>query len=184
MTKARFRLRLMQHFSHEVISEKDQCIEKVFHWTVMRRAEFQAIRDTILIVAFIKLHYPESAELWELVVLKTRDWVGRSLRDPGRTYGYGGGEARYSPLPVHLSRLRLIPFIDANSVSTDELSTAGQKSNVSCDVAQLRLGLATMISTIFGPLLSLETYALRVDISSRGIWQLYIFRPCRTSLRI
>jgi len=81
----------------------------------MRKAEFQAIRDTILIVAFIKLHCPESAELWELIVLKTRDWVGRSLRDPGRTYGYGGGEARYSPLPVHLSRLRLIPFIDGGA---------------------------------------------------------------------
>ena len=48
----------------------------------MRRAEFQAIRDTIIIVAFIIFHYPESAELWELVVLKARDWVGRSLRDP------------------------------------------------------------------------------------------------------
>ena len=48
----------------------------------MRRAEFQAIRDTILIVAFIKFHYPESAELWELVVLKAIDWVAKGLRDP------------------------------------------------------------------------------------------------------
>ena len=54
----------------------DKCIEKAFHWTIMRRAEFQAIRDTIIIVAFIIFHYPESAELWELVVLKVRDWVG------------------------------------------------------------------------------------------------------------
>jgi hypothetical protein len=82
MDKTGFRLRLMRHFSHDVVSEMDQCIEKVFHWTNMRRAEFQAIRDTILIVAFIKFHYPESAELLELVVLKARDWVGRSLGDP------------------------------------------------------------------------------------------------------
>jgi hypothetical protein len=82
MTKTEFRLRLMRHFSHEVVSEMDQCIEKVSHWTDMWRAEFQAIRDTILIVAFIKFHYPESAELWELVVLKARDWVGRSLGSP------------------------------------------------------------------------------------------------------
>jgi len=82
ITKTRFRSRLMRHFSHEVVSEMDQGIEKASHWTIMRRAEFQAIRDTILIVAFIKFHYPESAELWELIALKARDWVGRSLRDP------------------------------------------------------------------------------------------------------
>ena len=29
-----------------------------------------------------KFHYPESAELRELVVLKTRGWVRRDLRDP------------------------------------------------------------------------------------------------------
>jgi hypothetical protein len=78
MTETEFRLRFMRHFSHKVISEMDQCIER----TNMLRAEFQAIRDTVLIAAFIKFHYPESAELWELVVLKARDWVGRHLRDP------------------------------------------------------------------------------------------------------
>ena len=52
---------------------------------------------------------------------------------------------------------------------------------VSCDRAQPRLGphpellrlTTSLLSPILGPLLSLDTHALRVDISPRGIWQLY-----------
>lgn len=85
LTTAMFRSRLMSHFSHKVISEMDQCIKKVVQWTTLGNVDFQllgAIRDTVLIVAFIKFHYPESAELWELVVLKARGWVRKNLRDP------------------------------------------------------------------------------------------------------
>jgi hypothetical protein len=85
LTTAMFRSRLMSHFSHKVISEMDQCIKKVIQWTTLGNVDFQllrAIRNTVLIVAFIKFQYPESAELWELVVLKARGWVRRNLRDP------------------------------------------------------------------------------------------------------
>jgi hypothetical protein len=85
LTTAMFRSRLMSHFSHKVISEMDQCIKKVIQWTTIGNVDFQlleAIRDTVLIVAFIKFHYPESAELWELVVLKAQGWVRKNLRDP------------------------------------------------------------------------------------------------------
>ena len=53
--------------------------------------------------------------------------------------------------------------------------------HVSYNRAQLRLSpilswlrlTASLLGPIFGPLLSLDTHALRVDISPRGIWQLY-----------
>jgi hypothetical protein len=85
LTTAMFRSRVMSHFSHKLISEMDQSIKKAIRWTTLGKVDFQllgAIRDTVLIVASIKFHYPESAELWELVVLKARGWVRRNLRDP------------------------------------------------------------------------------------------------------
>jgi hypothetical protein len=82
LTTAMFRSRLMSHFSHKVISEMDQCVGKVIQWTTLDFQLLGVIRDTVLIVAFIKFHYPESAELWELVILKARGWVRSNLRDP------------------------------------------------------------------------------------------------------
>jgi hypothetical protein len=66
-----------------VVEEMDQCLKNAVsrvRWP-FRKIQFTTIRDTVLIVAFIKAHYPDSAELWELVVLKARGWVER-LSDP------------------------------------------------------------------------------------------------------
>src|SRR5262249_5941278 len=35
----------------------------------------RSIRDTVLIVVFIEAQFPESTELWELVIQKARGWL-------------------------------------------------------------------------------------------------------------
>jgi hypothetical protein len=65
--------------------------------------------------------------------------------------------------------------------SPERLGARQDEADASCDRAQLRAQsqpdllklTASLLSPIFGPLLSLDTHALRVDISLQRIRQLY-----------
>jgi hypothetical protein len=88
---------------------------------------------------------------------------------PGEPFIYGG---RYTLFCRELSVQ--VTFLCANSVRTLRSDLAREdEADPSCDRAQLRFSpysellrlTASLVSAIFGPLLSLDTHALRVDIS-------------------
>jgi len=73
-SKAAFRLRLLCHFSPKVIEKTDQYLQDAIDWArwSVKKMQHTAIRDTVLIIVFIKVQYPISTKLWELVILKAR----------------------------------------------------------------------------------------------------------------